>query len=295
MTYKSANYTPQAKSRKILEAAWQHVNSIPYQATLRWLFYRLLQDGFYSKKEDYHGAYMALMSTARHNEFEGWRPDTLADDMRESIVKTGGYQDVNGWAASFSNAIYKCNIDPWYGQTHYVELWFEANAMVRQFEHYTNGITLRPMGGQPSIPYKYSIAMDLERLATDYDLPITILYFGDYDAGGLQIGRTIEEHVREWCSADFDFVRCGINEGDAQRYHIPENFERPGSYQWEALTDNTARELITGALARYVDYDAWSSSNAAARRAGAVMSKYMKGFEKFFSHGAKPPKGRVAA
>jgi len=46
-------YKPSAKTTAILDAARTHVESVDYDVTLRWCFYRLLQDGFYSSKADY--------------------------------------------------------------------------------------------------------------------------------------------------------------------------------------------------------------------------------------------------
>ena len=45
----------------------------------------------------------------------------------------------------------------------YVEVWFEARAMIGQFRKYAPNVVLRPFGGFTSIPFKYEIAKDLER------------------------------------------------------------------------------------------------------------------------------------
>ena len=36
-----------------------------------------------------------------------------------------------------------------------------------------------------------------------------------------------------------------------QKYGVPENPDKPGQYQWEALEDWQAQEIITGALGDY--------------------------------------------
>lgn len=43
-------WTPRDSSREILDRAMVHVRSVPYIVSLRWLFYRLLQDGLYHHK-----------------------------------------------------------------------------------------------------------------------------------------------------------------------------------------------------------------------------------------------------
>lgn len=83
--------------------------------------------------------------------------------------------------------------------------------------------------------------------------PIVVLYFGDLDPKGLQTPESAVSDIREWCSADFEFVRCGLNPGDEIRLDIPERFDNPGEYQWEALSDDQARDLITSHVDRYLD------------------------------------------
>lgn len=51
----------------------------------------------------------------------------------------------------------------------------------------------------------------------------------------------------------------GLLLGHVSKYKIPENFEKPSQYQWEALDDAAANELITSALNTYVDLTAIES------------------------------------
>ena len=124
--------------------------------------------------------------------------------------------------------------------------------MTDQFRHYTNHITLVPMGGQPSIPYKYEAAKRLDRAAKRYGDSIVVLYFGDLDEAGQTIAQTIEEEVRWWCDVNFQFVYCGLTLEQVRRYNVPENPEKPGQYQWEAVSDEAAGEIITDVVGRFV-------------------------------------------
>lgn len=282
MAYKSDIYSPQAKSQLILERAWEHVNSIPYRATSRWLFYRLLQDGFYRGKDDYKLRFIPLMSRVRHNEWGPWLPDSLADDRRSSIGAAGGERDVAEWASAVAENGITCVLDHWYRQGTYAIVMFEADAMIRQFQYYTRGVVLWPCGGMPSIDYKYRIAKHIEERSGEYDLPAVVLYFGDYDSAGVTIPETSLADIRGWCDVDFEVVRCGLNEGDAERFGIPENFDKPGEYQWEALSDAAARELITSSVARFVDASVVREVAAEARKAEAAFVEYVSGFAEFW-------------
>lgn len=251
------DYTPHGDTAQILDRAFEIIHSVPYQVSARWLFYQLLQQGYYGSKGDYKNKFIKAVSSARHAFYKDWRPDTLADDTREAIIRGDGEVDVVTWLDMVTERL-TCRIDKWVDQDYYVELWFEARAMTKQFEYYTKHITLRPMGGQPSIDYKWQTAKALEGAAEDYGLPIVVLYFGDLDNAGEMISEVIERDVRTWCEADFAFIRCGLTQDQVDRYHVPENFEKPGEYQWEALGDDAAREIIHDHIAPFVRLDAFS-------------------------------------
>lgn len=261
-------YSPDPKSRRILDAAWGYVQSIPYAVTARWLFYRLLQDGFYTTKEDYKGRFLPLLSRARKAFLEGWQPDTLADTGRSSTIRGAGSSSVGKWFQEIQESGVVCELDIWTEQPNYLEIWFEAEAMASQFNHYTEHITLRPFKGDPSLDFKWGIAMALQKRVEQYpDKPVKILYFGDLDKKGLSIPTSAVADIREWSGADFSFERCGLNPDHPARFNIPENPDKPGTYQWEALSDQGAAELITGAVSKYFDQEA--AEGVIGRAAGA--------------------------
>jgi hypothetical protein len=252
MAYLNDGYRPNARNRAILEAAWQHVTSVPYAVTLRWLYYRIYQEGHYPDKRRGYNSFKDLLSRARHNGYGGWKPDTLADDTNSVVERGGGFDTPGAWLDAMKQRA-ECRLHRWEGQAYYAEVWIEARAMIRQFEYYTQGMKICPLGGQPSIPYKWELAQGIDAAADRYGLPIVILYFGDLDAGGEQIGQTVEDDVTRWAAAPFEFIRAALNPGDPERYSIPENPEAPGNYQWEAVDDPTAAAIIRKATAPFVD------------------------------------------
>lgn len=260
------NYNPSPETRRMLERAWELVNSVPYQVSARWLFYGLLQEGYYNAKSDYKNKFMKALSMARHAQFEQWRPDTLADETRESIIRGHGYDTPKAWLLDLAEEI-ECDLAKWHTQEHYIELWFEARAMSQQFEHYTENITLNPMGGEPSIPYKYRIARFLWWASIRYKKPITVLYFGDHDPKGIAIAKTANADAQKWCPVPFKFVHCGLTLEQVRQYNVPENFEKPGTYQWEAVSDMAAKEIIETNIDKYVRHDAFTQVDERAAKA----------------------------
>lgn len=245
-------YRPRPEAAAILDRAFELVRSVPYAVTARWLFYGLLQEGTYPDKDSYKSKFLPMLSKARKFFYKDWTPDTLADDTRAAVVRGDGFSDEDEWLEAVGRA--RCKLDKWAYQDNYVEIWFEAKAMRGQFEHFTRHITLRPFGGDPSIPYKWQIAKELEEAADCYENPIVILYFGDLDPKGMTIPESALTDIRAWCKADFEFIRAGLNPGDEVKYNLPENPDKPGTYQWEALGHAAAEELITETVNQFVSH-----------------------------------------
>jgi len=240
---KSDEYTPNGQSLLILERAWEHVQSVTYNVSLRWLFYRLLQDGFYKGKADYH--IMAQLFIKVRKKFWGpWKPNLLADETREMIQYVAGDESETYFFESLINNGVSCNLDHWYHQESFICLMYEAKAMTGQFRQYAPGITLIPFGGNPSLDYKWTIAKYFEHLSYKYNIPLLVYYFGDCDEAGELILKAALKDIEEWCDVEFEITHVGLTREQAEAFKVPENVDKPGEYQWEALTDEQASSLI---------------------------------------------------
>lgn len=245
-------YNPQPDTAKLLDAAWGFVQSVPYQVSARWLFYRLLQDGWLSTKADYKRI-ISILSTARKRFYRSWAPDTLADDTRTVQTVGRGYLTVDEWLDAIGENQVFSYVDRWERQDNYVIVCFEAAAMAGQFDFYLPDFVTRvAFKGDVSIPAKWKIAQAIDKAALRYQNDVVVIYFGDLDPKGLLIPESAMEDIRDWTTDRFQYFRAGLNPGDEVTYDIAENPERPGTYQWEALDDDTAGRVITDALAPYV-------------------------------------------
>lgn len=258
---------PAPETQETLNRAMEHIKSVPYAVSLRWLFYRLYQDGIYKTKKGYN-AFEFLCSKARHTYWREWTPDTLADETRETIERVFGYtnmdQAIEGLPYLLAQSV-NLELDHFYNQKSYIEIWYEARAMTGQFKHYSEKINLVPMGGMASIPFKWEIAKRLDSIREKYGLPVIVLYFGDEDLAGHNIKSDVEEDVRKWSSIDFEVEWCGLTKEQIEKYEIPHSFEKKG-YQWEALDDKAAAEIITQSITKHINIEAVKNAKEETER-----------------------------
>ena len=284
------SYDPHPQTQIILDRAMEHIQSVDYQVSGRWVFYRLLQEGHLKSKDSY-GTFNSMISKARKHWHGDWRPWTLADETRNmDLAETSGeppepdvQELIDQGKVEAVNEIYELraklenyrfnssySIDPNYLQEYFIVIMFEARAMHNQFKKYTRGLTLCPFGGQPSIPYKWDIARFIREQVVKYRKPAVVLYFGDLDDAGIQIFKTGETDITSWAQVPVTFIRCGLTVEQVQRYKVPENYQKPDTYQWEALEDSQAREIIQTSLAKWYNFDV---ERVAKERAAEINSK----------------------
>lgn len=274
-------WNPHGETLRLLDQAWEHIGSVSYAVSLRWVFYRMLQNGLYSHKDDYKNKLSPMLSAARKSFYRGWRPDTLADVTREPIIQGSGDPSPREWLSALAEGVV-CVLDRWVTQPCYLEVWFEARAMAGQFQFYLPGVTLRPFAGDPSIPFKWETAQYLLAMAKNYQTPISIFYFGDRDDKGESIFEAALKDIRAWCPVEFQFELVGLTRQQAVDMGVPENPDKPGAYQWEALTDQQASSLILPIL-DFIDQAAWDQVESREREAarwlrGELQELQKKGF-----------------
>jgi hypothetical protein len=281
-------YSPTPRIAKILTLAMKEIKSVRYEVTSRWAFYQIVQNYGAAKVKDY-SKFLKWTSKARKRYWNGWHPALLADDQRRISRHGGGYDEPEEWVNSFLDA--SCTLSVQKRQAKILIVLFEAAAMRSQFEHYLGGlrVSLAPFSGDASIRHKWEIAKFLEDRYAIYQKPIIVLYFGDWDPKGLEIPHNAMKDIWEWIDAPelgtelhlltgkelgvageaeewrsenglFRWIRVGlfkeqIDQMRAQGHRIAENPEKPGTYQWEALSDEQAAPLILESVARFWDKD----------------------------------------
>ena len=83
-----------------------------------------------------------------------------------------------------------------------------------------------------------------------------VLYFGDYDDKGFMIPEAVKDCLETWGS-NVSWKRIGLTKEQVEKYDLPENPDRKGRYQWEALPDEGAEEIISSALLNLWTWRKW--------------------------------------
>lgn len=252
-------YAPRGDNPQILDRAFEMVNSVGYDVSLRWVFYNLWQEGYYHgrNKVKAYDSFENTCKEARTRFYKGWRPWTLIDKTRGAFYEGFGSADPANWFENYKDNA-RCEIDKHQTQDYYIEVWFEARAMTDQFRYYTDYATLRPMAGYSSVTFLWETAVDLMEAYQRYGKPIKVLYFGDLDDHGKQIYESARQRMQEWVSGvDYEMIRCGLTMEHVEKYDIPSKVktkkgEKDEGYQWEALSDRGAKEVITSNLSEFV-------------------------------------------
>jgi hypothetical protein len=284
-----SSYEPSPAVKEILEWALEKIKAVPYEVSLRWIFYRVLQEKGLSK--DSYKSFIKWTSRARKGFWNGWDPTTLIDDTRKIHQHGYGFSSVKEWVeAQRANSPY---LDKNSTQDSVIIVMFEAEAMYKQFEHYAAPyhVSLIPFKGDASINHKWKISKFIEAIHSQYNKPVHVLYYGDLDPKGLEIPENALRDMRVWCRCDFDYTRIGLTEEQVEEWNIPDNPERPGQYQWEALDDPAAGELITKTLAEHLDLEKIKKVEALEDEASAKWQSAMDDIEQYFAEDYDEDKG----
>jgi len=237
-------YEPREENQKWLNWLLGKVQALPYKASARWAFYRVVQEQGFAKS-DYKSSFLKITSRVRKERWNGWAPDTFEDDTRSMNHIYGlGYSTVGDWFSSMKEKSPRLSFEA--EQENLVFVAYEAKAMSNQFEYYLGKwrICLAPFGGDASIDYKHTIAKAIDRAHDEFGKHVVLLYFGDADKKGNEIPENALRDLRKWCRYDFEYHRLGINPEHISKYSIPIDPETGSKYQWEALDDKIAHALL---------------------------------------------------
>lgn len=182
----------------IVARAAEIVRSYEIQVTLRQLFYRLVMEELIPNDQT---AYKTLSSQTaglrRKNEFPA-----LFDRGRR-ILQPAAW---NGPAAAMRALINQYRVDRTEGQDYMVFLGVEKNALAGLLQEWFDeyGVPVLPLGGYSSEGIDRVVKQQVARDGR----PAILIYAGDFDASGMDIGRNFIAQTDCW----EETIRVGLSE-----------------------------------------------------------------------------------
>jgi hypothetical protein len=241
---------------RVREALYRVV-AAEHPATVRQVFYRLVSDGVIAKTEgEYKKTVVRLLVGMRRERVIPFQ--WIADNTRW-MRKSQSFHSVEDalyrTAQTYRRAV-------WAGQSAYVEVWLEKDALAGVLMEATDpwDVPLMVTRGYPSLTFLHSAAEQIAAVGK----PCFLYYFGDYDPSGVDIPRRVEADLRSLApGVDMRFERVAVNEDQILEWNLP---TRPtkrtdvraqrftgDSVEVDAIPPELLRSLVSDVILQHVD------------------------------------------
>lgn len=208
--------------------------------TLRALHYQLVALGMTNTIQHYKRV-VAAMIQAR---WEGKvRFDTFSDHDREVIgatviSETLVNDEIESSKGTIEYIMTNYHKNSWENQPCFVEVWIEKKALQGVFGKPCRAysVALAPCKGYPSLTFLHDASKRFIEAIDQGKKPV-ILYFGDYDASGEDIPRSVKENLESF-GAKVEVKRIALMEHQVLEWNLPPAPTKEGdsrAKKWEGL------------------------------------------------------------
>jgi hypothetical protein len=255
----------QAKTVELREAILEVMQSYA-RIRVRALCYRLVDLGVIPKTEK---AFDRVERTLVDMRRDGIVPyDKIAEGHRERAV-LDTFADLGQFLGEVKNSYYR---DVWAAQPYHVEVWVEKDGLADIVQPICDRYRVHYVAtkGQPSLTLLYTSAREMIAAGKK----TILLYFGDFDATGLNIGRTVERELQDF-GVELDFRRVAVTLEQIGQYGL---LTRPGKQSdnkhaafvaqygdecveldaLESVSADTLPSLVRQAIEAVIDRAAWT-------------------------------------
>lgn len=242
--------------------------------TLRALHYQLVGLGMTNTLQHYKRVVGAMIQAR----WDGLVDFAAFSDHDREVLGETQYEESN-LAAQVSTAKRQINLwmnsyfkNHWENQPYYPEVWIEKKALQGVFETpcKRHRVALAPCKGYPSLTFLYE-ALQRFQAATDAGKQVIILYFGDYDASGEDIPRSIEENFIKF-GLPVEVKRMALTEAQVIAWKLPPaptkdtdsraaNWDGLGQVELDAVDIHKLRDLCSEAIDEIFDADLYNELN----------------------------------
>ncbi|MDR2754850.1 MAG: hypothetical protein LBC20_04010 [Planctomycetaceae bacterium] len=188
-----------------------------YKLTLRQLHYQFVARDLAPNKKTTYNKICEAMRRGRMAGLIDWN----AIEDRTRILRSRPQWD--NPEAIIQACANQFHVDYWQNQEKRVEVWIEKDALLGVIEETCNNwdCSYFSCRGYPSISELHETALRIKRFK-EYGQGFTILYCGDHDPSGLDMGDYITRSLQEF-NAEFEFKRIALSIQQIEQYNLPPN------------------------------------------------------------------------
>lgn len=234
----------------------------------RQVYYRLLGLG-YPKSRQLAGRVSEHVSNARR---AGVIPWAAIYDSGETWARPQVWAGAEEFADSARAQAERLRLDRQAGQASRLLVWTEAKGIVPLLANVANdrGVPVLSTSGYDSTTVRHDVGM-----STREGVPLIVLHVGDLDPHGLAIYDAAREDVVAWAASvggSAEFVRVAVTREQVAEYDLPDDPDKPGAVQAEALDVATLRGIVADAIASRQDAEIYADmlANEAAMQREAL-------------------------
>lgn len=247
-------------------------HALGYRLTLRQIHYQFVARDWYDNTFANYKRLGVILDHARKAGLVDW--DGIEDSTR-ILRRIGVWTSPESAVARLQRQF---KLDPWEEQPtkRRIEVWVEKDAALS---------IIRPTCDDLRVAYfscrGYSSSSGLyeagKRLASyrDAGYQTLVLYAGDHDPSGIQMGEKSEERINLYAGGDIEFRRIALTLDQVNEYKPPDNFaketdsrykqyverfEREECWELDALKPNIVDELIRAQIEPLIDRKAWDKT-----------------------------------
>jgi hypothetical protein len=205
-----------AKTTRLIEAAAAIlVDHNPM--TVRQVFYQLVSRQVIENSRTSYQAVSKALVAAR---VEGIIPWSHIEDRLRRPRHVSMWDGLADFAETVAGAYRR---DVWCDQPVYIETWLEKDALSGIFQD-----ALKPYGVSLNVGRGFDGWDSINNAACrfqDQDVPVVVLYFGDFDPSGEDMVRSLRDRLAT-LGAEPEIIKCALTHDDITRYRLPTDFTK---------------------------------------------------------------------
>ena len=256
----------QRKRRHLLDEAIKIIEKYErggYRITVRQVFYQMVTLGLIDNNKKEYDRIVEILVDGRMSGEIDW--GTVVDRARRRIMPNQ-FSSMKRFVSAVMNSFRKPR---WEDQIHYIEVMVEKEALAGILEPIAKEyhVSLIANKGYSSASAVYGAALRIKEEMEEGKI-CHVLYLGDHDPSGVDMGRDIKKRLTEFeCKVEVEGVALTMEQ--IRKYNLPSNtvkttdsrstkyIKKYGNKSWEldALNPEILTDLLKSSILVYLDED----------------------------------------